>query len=109
MPPPLGSPAPLLPHLDQGRPHSRPGRGRTSPCCAGRGSGWGTPTTSSHRPTHSPERVSLERLFPPRDALLVTGSQAGGRSESGKYLVPGLIQDTEPTALTQLVARGLHN
>lgn len=38
----------------------------------------------------------------------VTGWQKK-KSESGKNLVPGLIQDTEPTTLSQLMARGLHN
>lgn len=43
--------------------------------------------------------------------LLVTKQVTGWhkKSELGKYLVPGLVQDMEPTALTQLMAHGLHN
>lgn len=68
------------------------------------------PTTSSR----SPERVSLERLllFATSSRSLVTERVTGWQekeSESGKYLVPGLIQDTQPVTLTQLMARGLHN
>lgn len=76
--------------------------------------GEGTPTTGSHRPpslSTSRKGFSYHQAFATGSCLLVTKRVTGWRrkSESGKYLVPGLIQDVEPTILTQLMARGLCN
>ena len=67
------------------------------------------PTTSSC----SPERVgcSYRGALATSSRLLVTKRVTGWQkeSESGKYLVPRLIQDREPTTLTQLMACHFHN
>lgn len=76
--------------------------------------GEGIPTTGSYRPPSlSPSRkgFSHHQAFATGSCLLVTERVTGWqrKSESGKYLVPGLIQDVEPTILTQLMACGLRN
>lgn len=75
------------------------------------------PTTSSRSPTGtrstSPrEGGSYSGALATRSRSVVTERVTGRqekKSESGEYLVPGLIQDTAPATLTQLTARGLHN
>lgn len=110
MPPPLGSSAPLVPHLDRGRWHSRPGVAEQALALQGGGLGGGPQQQAPAAPSASPwNGCSHHGTFPTSSRSLVMESQAGRRSEPGKSLVPGLIPDMEPTALTQPMARGLHN
>lgn len=71
-------------------------QGDTNPCSH-------TPPSPS-----SQQSFSYHQAFATGSCVLVTERVTGWqrKRESGKDLVPGLIQDVEPTILTQLMARG---